>query len=65
MTREDRIFLDGVPVSLKDLRARLEEMKTEKASLFYHREDAESEASKFAVKIIETAVDLGLPVTLE
>jgi hypothetical protein len=58
------VLLDGEPVSLEGLGAKLESLKADRPVVWYHREAAEGEPPAEAMQVMKLVVDKQLPISL-
>jgi hypothetical protein len=58
------VLLDGEPVSLQGLKARLQSLKDERGAVWYFREAAGGEPPAEAMQVMKMVVDNRLPVSL-
>jgi hypothetical protein len=58
------VLLDGEPVSLEGLGAKLESLKADRLVIWYYREAAEGEPPAEAMQVMKLIVDKQLPISL-
>jgi hypothetical protein len=58
------VLLDGIPVSLEGLGAKLESVKADRPVVWYYREAAGGEPSAEAMQVMKLVVDSRLPISL-
>lgn len=64
VSRSGAIRLDGVPVTLEELRRELAAVAGTDAEVWYYREDGQGEPPKEAMSVIQAIVEHELPVSL-
>ena len=64
VARDGKIFLNGNPTSLEDLKKNFEQLKANKGRVRYFRENPQGEAPPQAMEVMKAIVDAGLPMKL-
>ena len=64
VAQDGKIFLNGTPATLDDIKKNFEQLKTNKGRVRYFRENPQGEAPTQAMEVMKAIVDAGLPVKL-